>query len=472
MELNFIFLILIPLVTAFLIPVVDIIYKKIRKVLVVSSIITELVLSILLFSGNYQRMLAGNLSIIYNMSGWASNLGIALRLDSLGLFFSTLVSVILFLIILYSIGFIGHHEGKYYVLMFLLLAAMQGAVLTGDVFNLYVFIELITITSAALVTFRRNREASEAAFKYLLYGVLGGLFFLTAVFLIYYNLGTLNMNIIGNKFTQMHRLMQGTIIVFFLTSIFIKLGVFPLHFWRPKAYSTSPGPISALLSGILVKVYIYIFIRIFWQITDSVFLNIINLKYFIFYLSLISSTIGHFLAFREDDIKRLLAFSSIGHISLIIAALVLNTAPGFYGGLLHVISHLLMKTTLFIVVGYLLQYTGSRHIADFAGVAYNNQWIFVSFIISAMAMVGIPPLPGFFSKFFIITAFIEAGHYFAGLLTVFLSVVSLIYYLRFIFRGYNLLDYERGLKPKKVGLVLSVFYRERIVTGISYVFTL
>ncbi|MFW6287313.1 MAG: complex I subunit 5 family protein [bacterium] len=469
---NFILLIILPLVTAFLIPLVDIIHHRIRKVLVIASISIEMVLSIILFSGYYNTMLNSTLSVVYNMGGWASNLGIILELDSLGLFFSTLVSLIMFLIIIYSIGFIGHHEGKYYVLIFLLMAAMQGAVLTGDIFNLYVFIELITITSAALVSFRRNREAAEAAFKYLLYGVIGGLFFLIGVFLIYYNLGTLNMEIIASSFNQINSMMQGTIIVFFMTSILIKLGVFPLHFWRPKAYSTSPDPVSALLSGILVKVYICLFIRLFWQISDFALLNISSLRYFLFYLSLISSAIGHLLAFREDDIKRMLAFSSIGHIGLILAAFILNTPSGFYGGMLHVISHLVMKTTLFIIVGYLLQYTESRHIADFNGVAYKNHWIFASFIIAAFAMVGIPPLPGFFSKYFMIKAFVESGHYLAGILVLFLSIISLFYYLRYIFRAYNLLDYERGLKPKKVGLVLTVFYRERIVTGIAYVFTI
>ncbi len=471
MEYSFLFLILIPLVTAFLIPLVDIIYAKLRKLLVVVSIASELLLGIFIFIYNYQEVFTGNLVIKYNLGGWISSLGITLVLDSLALFFSLLISISLFLIIIYSIGFIGHHEGKYYVLLFLLLGAMQGAVLTGDIFNLYVFIELITITSAALVTFHRNRESAEAAFKYLLYGVIGGLLFLIGVFLIYYNLGTLNMVLISDSFHQMNANMQSTIFIFFLSSILIKLGLFPFHYWLPKAHSACPAPISALLSGVLLKVFIYMFLRLFWPVLGFELINNLGLKNSLIYLSLFSSTLGHLLAFREDDIKRMLAFSTVGHISMIIAVLSLNTVSGLFGGLMHVISHLLMKSTLFIVVGYLLQYTGSHHIADFNGVAYRNKGIFIAFIIAAMGMVGIPPLPGFFSKWYILQAFIQSGHYLAAILIILLSVLSLFYYLRYIFRGYNLLDYERGIKPQKVGLVLSVFYRERIVTDVAYIFT-
>lgn len=471
MKHSYILLILIPLVTAFLIPLIDIIYAKLRKALVIVSIVSELFLAIIIFIFNYQEVIMGGLTIEYSMGGWISSLGITMVLDSLSLFFSILISISLFLIIIYSIGFIGHHEGKYYVLLFLLLGAIQGSILTGDVFNLYVFIELITITSAALVTFHRNRESAESAFKYLLYGVIGGLFFLIAVFLIYYNLGSLNMEIIAANITKINVNMQYTILIFFLTSIFIKLGVFPFHFWLPKAHSACPGPISALLSGVLLKVFIYMFIRLLWHVFPFNVVVNMGLQNFFIILGLLSSTLGHVLALREDDIKRMLAFSTVGHIGMIVAVLALNTVSALFGGMMHVISHLLMKTTLFIVVGYLLQYTESHHIADFNGVAYKNQGIFVAFIVAAMGMVGIPPLPGFFSKFYILDAFIKSGYYFAAFLIILLSVISLFYYLRYIFRGYNLLDYERGIKPRKVGLVLSVFYRERIVTDVAYTIT-
>lgn len=473
MELYILLLIVIPIVTAFLIPLIDIIYIKVRKGLIVISIVVELLISLLICISQYQSLIEGNLIVKYFLGGWSSSIGITLVMDGTGYIFSILISLSMFLIIVYSIGFIGHHEGKYYVLMFLLLGSMQGAVLTGDIFNLYVFIELITITSAALVSFKRNREGTEAAFKYALYGVIGGLFFLIGVFLVYFNLGTLNMGLISANFMKVNMTMRTAIVVFFLTALFIKLGIFPFHFWLPKAHSACPGPISALLSGVLLKVFIYIFIRLFWPVFAGN--NLIYnpaLNNFIIYVSIISCVLGHLLAFREDDIKRMLAFSTVGHIGMIIAVLALNTTTALFGGLLHVISHLLMKTTLFIIIGYLLQYADSHHIADFNGVAYKNQGIFIAFIVTAMGMVGIPPLPGFFSKWFILKAFIEAGYHLAAVLIIAVSIISLFYYLRYIFRGYSLLDHENGIKPKKLGLVLSTLYRERIVTDVAYTFSI
>lgn len=472
MELNILLLVLIPLVTAFLIPLIDLIYIKVRKVLVILSALGEFLVSLLILIYNYESVLKGGFVIKYLLGGWASSLGITLVMDSLSLFFSLLISLSLFLIIIYSIGFIGHHEGKYYVLLFLVLGAMQGAVLTGDIFNLYVFIELITITSAALVAFKRNREGAEAAFKYLIYGVIGGLLFLIGVFLIYFSLGTLNMAIIAADFGQMNINLKLTIVIFFLTSLFIKSGIFPFQFWLPKAHSACPGPISALLSGVLLKVFIYIFIRSFWQVFGYGLISNAGINNFIIYIGLFSSTIGHLLAYKEDDIKRMLAFSTVGHIGMIVAVLVLNTVSGLFGGLLHVLSHLFMKTTLFIIIGYLLQYADSHHIANFNGIAYKNKGIFIAFIIATMGMVGIPPLPGFFSKYYILKAFIESGYHLPAILIIILSVMSLFYYLRYIFRGYNLLDYEQGIKPKKVSLVLSVFYRERIVIDVVYIYTI
>jgi len=472
MGLLILFLILIPLITAFLIPLVDIIFKKIRKVIISLAALGELLLSLQLMITNYQAALTGELAIEYLLGGWSPSLGIILQLDNLSLVFSLLVSIGMCLIIVYSIGFIGHHEGKYYVLLFLLMGAMQGVVLTGDIFNLYVFVELITITSAALVAFKRNREGTEAALKYIIYGVIGGLLFLIGVILVYFNVGSLNMTIVAERYNQVNTVMKATIAVLFLSSLFIKMGVFPFHYWLPKAHSACPSPVSAVLSGILLKVFLYIFIRLFWQVSGYGLFVGSGLNYFIIYLSLFSSAIGHLLALREDDIKRMLAFSTVGHMGMIIAVLGLNTPAGLFGGLLHVISHLLLKLTLFIIVGYLLQFTESHHIADFNGVAYRNRTVFIAFIIAALGMVGLPPLPGFFSKYYILQAFIETDQHLSAILLIILSIVSLFYYLRYIFRGYNLLDYEKGTKPRKVRLVLSVFYRERIVTDVIYASTI
>ncbi len=473
MNINILLLILIPLSTAFLIPLIDLIQIKLRRFLVFIASSLELFFSVMIILNNYSLLKDGEFFLKYNLGGWSPPFGIILAMDSLSLFFSTLISLALFLIIIYSIGFIGYHEGKYYVLLFLVLGSMQGAIITGDIFNLYVFIELLTVSSAPLVAFKRSLFGTEAAIKYMFYGIVGGLFFFIGVILLYFNLGTLNMAEISANFTNISLNMQIVIMIFFLISLLIKLAIFPFHFWLPKAHSACPSSISALLSGVLMKIYIYIFIRIFWIVLDFSVFEGLGLAQFIIYLALFSSLIGHILALQADDIKRMLAYSTIGHIGMIVGVISLNTAAGFYGGLLHVISHLFMKTSLFTESGYLLQYTKSHRIEDFAGSGYKNQGVFISFIISSLGMIGIPPLIGFISKWYILLAFLEVDNHFGAILVILGSLTAIVYYMRYISHGYKTMKIDENLAEKDFFKkpILSVFYREDLVTSVIYILT-
>src|SRR6056297_1122635 len=356
MDINILLLVIIPLFTAFMIPLIDLIHKSIRKYFVFVSINVEAFIAIRIILNNFDKIKNSELFLDYHLGGWITPYGINLIMDPVALFFSTLITFSLYFIIVYSIGFIGHHEGKYYVLLFLIFAAMQGTILTGDLFNMYVFIELIAVTSSPLVAFKRDQNSTEAAIKYLIYSIIGGLFFFIGVIFIYFSVGTLNMAEAAANFGSIGFRMQLFIITTFLVSFLIKLGIFPFHFWLPKAHSACPSSISALLSGVLLKVYLYTFIRILWTVLDYNIIIDIGLDVFIIYISLFSSLLGHIFALQADDIKRMLAFSTIGHIGMITAAIALNTKAGFYGAMLHIIAHLLMKSGLFLGVGYLINY--------------------------------------------------------------------------------------------------------------------
>jgi multicomponent Na+:H+ antiporter subunit D len=462
------YLILLPFVIAFLIPLIDLIDLKYRKIMVGTGGVLEFLLSLSILIENLGELKEGSFSLSCYLGSWAPPFGITLAMDALGFFFSFLISLALLLIIIYSIGFIGHHEGKYYVLLFLVLGSMQGAIVTGDIFNLYVFIELITVSSAPLIAFKRDQEGTEAAIKYMFYNIIGGLCFFLGVILIYFNLGTLNMVDIAQHFSEIALRMRMIIISFFLLSILIKLGVFPFHFWLAKAHSACPSPISALLSGVLLKVYLYIFIRLFWVVFDFSVLQESGLASMIIYLGLFSSLVGHIFALQADDIKRMLAFSTIGHIGMILAVFALNTAAGFLGGLLHIVSHLLMKSALFTGTGYLLQFTPGHDIKELRGVGYKNRGIYNSFITAALGMIGLPPLIGFISKWYILLAFMEANDYFGLIFVLLGSFLAIVYYLRYISNGYS--RTEVG-KQKKDRHVLAFFYRERLVTSIIYTWT-
>lgn len=473
MDIRILLLILVPLGTAFLIPLIDLINAKLRRFFVLLGIILESYLIISIIVNNFEELKKGELFLQYYLGGWRPPIGITLVMDGLSLLFAAITVLSLFLIVIYSIGYIGHHEGKYYVLYFLIAAASMGAILTADLFNIYVFIEMLTITSGALIGFKRSAPASAAAIKYLIYNVLAGLLFFFGVLLIYFNLGTLNMADIAQSFGSLESGIQLFITAIFLTSILIKMGIFPFLFWLPKSYDTAPSPVTAVLSGVLSKVYLYIFIRLIWTVIGFETLKVLNLNVLLLDLALISSFLGHVFALQSNNIKRLLGYSSIGHIGMILAVIMLNTEAGFYGGLLHIISHMFMKAGLFVACGYLLQYTRSHAYKHFKGVGLRNRSVFIAFITLLLSMIGMPPLLGFASKWFVLMAFLEARSYFGAFIVIFGSLTAVVYYLRYIAKGFEEVKLsEDDLKEEIYSRpLLSVLYREKIVSFITYAYT-
>ena len=473
MDIKILFLILVPLGTAFLIPLIDLINAKLRRFFVLLGILLESYLIITIITNNFQSLKDGDFFLQYYLGGWHPPLGITLAMDGLSLLFVVITALSLLLIVIYSIGYIGHHEGKYYVLYFLIAAASMGSLLTADLFNIYVFIEMLTITSGALIGFKRNKEASAAAIKYLIYNVLAGLLFFLGVLIVYFNLGTLNMAAVSKGFASLESGIQLFISAIFLTSILIKMGIFPFLFWLPKSYDSAPSPVTAVLSGILSKVYLYIFIRVFWTVIGFDTIVALNLNILLIDIALFSSFLGHVFALQSNNIKRLLGYSSIGHIGMITAVILLNTEAGFYGGILHIISHMFMKAGLFVACGYLLQYTRSHAYRDFKGVGLRNKSVFIAFIALLLSMIGMPPLLGFASKWYVLMAFLEARSYFGAFIVIFGSLTAVIYYLRYIAKGFEEIKLtEDDLKEEVFSRpLLSVLYREKIVSFITYAYT-
>ena len=469
MNVALILLIIVPLGTAILIPLIDIFYKEFRKYLVVFSALLEFFILSYIVINNFDEITTGSIFLTYNLGGWLPPVGINLTLDMLSLYFAALISTAVLFLVIYSIGYIGHHEGKYYVLLFLMWAAMQGIILTSDIFNFYVFLELVLITSAPLIAFKRNREGTEAAIKYMFYGIIGGLFIFIGIILIYFNLGTLNFAEISTNFSALPLNNQLFISIFFLIGLFIKLGIFPFHFWVAKAQSAAPSPVSALLSGVVEKIYIYVFLRLFWNVFGVNILHETGLNEIIIYAALLSSIIGHVLALYEDDLKRMLAYSTIGHLGIIVAVVTLNTKFAIMAGLLHVLSHLVMKISLFTSAGFILQFTPSHKLKDSRGVAHENISVFSGFIIAAAGMMGLPPMIGFFSKLFIVRSFIDSSFYLGASLVVLGSIFSFIYYSRYITYGFKKISLG---SPEEFRLILSVLYREKVVKDIALVFVI
>lgn len=472
MNVELVLLVLLPALTGILIYFTARLKDQLQNFIVISSAGVELYLVVSLFVLNFKAIKESKFFLQSTLSYSDSPFGINFAMDNLSLIFSLIITAAVFLIVIFSTQYIKSKKHKFFSLFFIVLGSIQGIILTADLFTLYLFIEAITVFTTPLIAFNKTEETTRAAVQYLFYGIVGGIFFFISIILIYFNLGTLKMAAVAQNIAGIPTMMQFIIVIFFLLALIIKLGIFPIHFWLPRAHSACPAPISALLSGVLLKVYLYVFMRLFWTVISFDFLVNFHLNTFIIDLALVSSLLGHIFALQADQLKKMLAYSSIGHIGMILAVLVLNTEAAFYGALLHITAHLMMKSGLFLSSGYLLKKANSNNIAGLKGIGHKNRLVFISFVIICLGTIGMPPLVGFVSKWYVLLAFLEAKHFFGAFIVAAGSLIALIYYLRYISRAYEKIDQtEKFSLRNELSSLKNIFASANTMKNIIYIFT-
>jgi multicomponent Na+:H+ antiporter subunit D len=420
-------LIALPLAAAFIISLLGIRWKKPAEVI---AIITTALLVILA----YQRL--GTKTVIYLMGGWKPPFGINLVGDDLSGFFHLIINIIAFLVIIYSVRYMRRYTAgaKYYSLFMLMVAGMNGVVATGDLFNMYVFLEISAISSYALVAFGVEHEELEASFKYLVLGSVASSFILFGIAFMYSITGTLNMADIAQVLDRNgSNLMVKFIAALFLMGFGVKASLIPFHAWLPDAHPSAPAPISAMLSGLLIKALgVYCILRIFFNIfgIDQSYSTIFII------LGVLSMVGGALLAIGQWDFKRMLAYSSISQIGYIIFAFGLGTPLGLLGGLFHLLNHAFFKSLLFLCSGAVEFSTGTRDLRELGGLWKKMPVTAATCSIASLSISGIPPLGGFFSKLIIIIAAVDAASelgpvaYFLAAVAVMVSFLTLIYFVK------------------------------------------
>ncbi len=334
---NPVLLIAVPLGLSFLIPIFGFITKKIIKWIPILGFLFNLIVSISLIPSVLKE------SIIVKIGGFSPPFGINLVAGPIGILFSALIALVGLLVAIYALAYIkkGPKE-KYHMLYLLLLAGATGVVLTGDIFNLFVFFEIFCISSYGLVAYFGNRASIESSIKYLILGSLGSSLLLLGIGLLYGQFGSLNMADIAN---QIHSASSPSIfvpMVLMITGLGVEAAIFPLNAWLPDAYSSAPSSISAVLAGIDMEVGLYAVARVVFTIFGSS-----NILLFLLFLGILTLLIGELCAFSQSNIKRMLAYSSIGQVGLVLFALSIATSYAITGGLFQVISHTLGKALLF-----------------------------------------------------------------------------------------------------------------------------
>ena len=396
--------------------------------------------------------------LVYSVGAWKAPIGIAMVLDGLTAFMLVTVNLVAFVIAVYSINYMEHFTAKwkFYTLFLLMLAGMNGVVVTGDIFNLFVFLEIASVASYALVAFGTEKQELEAAFKYAVMGTVASLFILLGIAFLYSYTSTLNMADMANLLAQKG---GGNIIlmvsVLFLMGFGLKAALVPFHAWLPDAHPSAPAPISAMLSGVLIKsLGVYVLCRVFYNII-GIDLSLTNILMFLGGLSMV---VGGLLALGQWDIKRLMAYSSISQVGYIILALGLGTPLGILGGLFHLFNHSIFKSLLFLNSGAVEYTTGTRDLNKMGGLISKMPVTGTSGFIASMSIAGVPPFSGFWSKLIIIIALVQAGNYGYALWAALISILTLAMYIKVIkyaFLG-KLKDKLKNIKEVPVFMKLSM----------------
>ena len=367
--------------------------------------------------------------LVYTMGKWFPPKGINLVLDGLSLLMLVVINWVAFFATLYSVSYMKRFTAKpkFYSLFALMLAGMNGVVLTGDFFNLFVFLEIASIASYALVAFGVEADELEASFKYMVMGSVASILVLFSVGLLYGLTGSLNMADIAGIIQGKSNPLLSFSLVLFLAGFGLKAAIVPFHAWLPDAHPSAPAPISAMLSGVFIKsLGIYAILRIFFNVlgVSSTLLLLLMI------LGIVSMSVGAFLAIGQKDMKRMLAYSSISQIGYIIFAFGIGTPLAILGGLFHLVNHAISKSLLFLNSGAVEYSTQTRDLDQMGGLNKCLPVTGYTSLIGSMSISGIPPFSGFWSKLIIIIAAIQANYLGFAIIAVLISVLTLAYYLR------------------------------------------
>jgi multicomponent Na+:H+ antiporter subunit D len=328
---------------------------------------------------------------------------------------------------------------SYYTLVFLLLFSMVGLTITNDIFNMYVFMEILSITSCGIISIKHNKDNFLASMRYLILSAIGSLSVLLGIALLYMVTGHLNMFEISYVISKVWQSSPTNILVslgFMVSGLAIKAAVFPLHIWLPDAHSSAPTPSSAFLSGLVVKVYIFTVAKILFRVIGIDIANALGIPTYLTYFAALGMIMGSVFAIGQKDIKRMLAYSSVAQIGYIFMGLGLATVQGFSAALFHIVSHALLKTALFLSAGAIIYQKEKRALRELNGIGYEMPATMTVFSVAAFGMIGIPGINGFMSKIYLSLAVIDAQRYVYLLIIILSSFLNAMYYLPIIIAAF------------------------------------
>lgn len=409
------------------------------------QIIAPLVLGSLAFSVFGSILVMGRVlssgSISYTVGNWKPPFGIELVVDPLSGMMMVLIAVIAFLASFSSLKSVEKElpgrEAFFFTLYLILVAGLFGLVLTGDAFNLYVLLEITSITSYGLIAMGRGR-AALSSFNYIIMGSIGACFYLLGVGYIYILTGTLNMADIARILPSLNApIATTTAIAFVLVGLWIKMAFFPLHGWLPNAYSHAPTGVGTIAAPLMTKVTVYLMVRVMLTMfrPELVFTHD-WVKNGVIWAAVIAIICGSFLALGQKDLRRMLTYIIIAEVGYMVGGVFLTNANGLTGSVLHIVNDSLMTLCLFLVVAAIIYRQGSVSFSSLQGIYHRMPITMAAFTLGALSMIGVPPTCGFFSKWYLILGGIDTGHWEFVIALVISSLINVVLFFRIIELAY------------------------------------
>ena len=405
-----------------------------------STIVSWLVLAMAVMLA--QRVYASG-TISYAIGAWATPWGIGYRVDIAGALMILVIATIGAVVMPYAWRSIQHelhkkHAGLFYTCYLLCLTGLLGIVVTGDAFNLFVFLEISSLSSYVLISLGSTRRALTAAYQYLVMGTIGATFILIGIGLLYMMTGTLNMMDLSQRLPEVTDTRTIRVAFAFVTvGVSIKLALFPLHLWLPNAYTFAPSVVSAFIAATATKVGVYVLLRFFFTVFGIRFsFDAMHVGEILMLLAVAAILIASLVAVFQDNIKRMLAYSSVAQIGYIILGISLATSAGVAAGMIHLFNHALIKCSLFLAMGCIFLRLGSVELKDMHGLARQMPWTMAAFVAGGLSLIGLPLTAGFISKWYLVSAVLANGYWPLAVLILVSSLLALIYIWRVVEAAY------------------------------------
>ena len=400
--------------------------------------------------------------ISYELGGWAPPWGIEYRIDAVNAFVALIVAGIAAITLPYALlsaeqEIPEHQIPLFYSAILLCLAGLLGITQTGDIFNVFVFLEISSLSSYALISLGRERQALTSAYQYLIMGTIGATFFLIGVGLIYSQTGTLNMQDLSRLLPEVFHLKTvNTGFAFIMIGIALKLALFPLHLWLPNAYTYAPSVVTVFLAATATKVAVYVMLRVLFTIFPHSFALAAPAEGLFILAGIASIIIASIYAIYQEDVKKLLAYSSVAQIGYMALGIGFASATGIAATLIHLFNHALMKGALFMAVGAIIYRIGACRMGDIHGLGRRMPWTFGAIIIGGLSLIGVPGTAGFISKWYLVTAALEKEAWISVAVILFGSLLAVVYIGKLIEALYFRPIADAGKQVKEAPLLLLV----------------